>query len=141
MMLTHDLVAAVLAEHAASSDALGRGLSLAICDAQGFDLFAYRGAGAAWFTARVAASKARTAAVYDRTTVEFAAFRERVPEVVALGDEAIAFTPTGLGGGVPVRRDGRVLAGVGISGATPEQDAEVAERIAAILAAAPEESR
>ncbi len=40
-----------------------------------------------------------------------------------------------FGGGIPVRRDGRVIGAVGISGGSPDQDDEIAEAVVAHLEA------
>lgn len=133
-MLTTETLIAILAEQTAAGEAIGRPLTVFLCDPQGHELFLHRAAGARWFTAKVAAAKARTAVSFGMSTEEFAAFRDRAPEVITEAAKHLTFTPTGLGGGLVVRDGDTVVAGLGVSGATAEQDAEVAGRIAAILA-------
>jgi glc operon protein GlcG len=70
---------------------------------------------------RLAQQKARTSARFRMTTAEF---EERVQKgrlTLMSSDEVIA-----IGGGVPIIEGGRVIGGLGISGATAVQDAAIA---------------
>ena len=83
--------------------------------------------------ANMSIGKARTAALFRRPT---RAFEELInkgrTEMTALND----FTP--LQGGVPVTLDGRIVGGVGVSGAaSAQQDEDLALAGAAVVAAAP----
>ena len=115
-------VAAAL-EHAAG---IGVEVSVALVDVAGFDLVVVRGDGAPGYTAGIARRKAATAAAFRRPTAELRDLQERRPEVIELAGEQLRFRPTTLGGGLPVRLDGEVVGGIGVSGATPEQDTECA---------------
>ena len=114
---------------------IGVQVSVALVDVTGFDLVVVRGDGAPGFTAGIARRKAATAAAFDRPTAELRELKERRPEVLELAGEQLRFRPTTLGGGVPVRVDGEVVGGIGVSGATPEQDTECAAAALAALGA------
>ncbi|MGY1815719.1 GlcG/HbpS family heme-binding protein [Blastococcus sp. SYSU D00820] len=111
-------VDAALAEAARS----GLGVSLAVVDGLGHDLVVVRGDGAAWFTAGIARSKARTAVAFGRPSADVSGLREAYPDVFDLAAEQLPFRPTTLPGGLPIVIGGRPVAAVGVSGATPEED-------------------
>ncbi|HLM03864.1 MAG TPA: heme-binding protein [Blastococcus sp.] len=114
---------------------LGVQVSVALVDVSGFDLVVVRGDGAPGFTAGIARRKAATAAAFRRPTAELRELQERRPEVLELAGEQLRFRPTTLGGGLPVRLDGEVVGGIGVSGATPEQDTECASAALTALGA------
>ncbi|MGY1838344.1 MULTISPECIES: GlcG/HbpS family heme-binding protein [unclassified Modestobacter] len=116
----------------AHAEEIGVQVSVALVDVAGFDLVVIRAPGAPGFTAGLARRKAATAAAFRRPTAELREIHERRPEVIELAGEQLGFRPTTLGGGLPWRVDGEVVGGIGVSGATPEQDTECA---AAALAA------
>jgi uncharacterized protein GlcG (DUF336 family) len=124
--------AAVVAalEHARGIDVQ---VSVALVDLAGHELVVIRGDGAPGFTAGIARRKAATAAAFRRPTAELREINERRPEVLEVAGEQLGFRPTTLGGGLPWRQDGTVVGGVGVSGATPEQDAECAQAALAAL--------
>ena len=117
---------------AAVAAALGRAaeiglqVSVAVVDVAGLDLVVVRQDGAPGFTAGIARRKAATAAAFRRPTAELRELDERRPEVIELAGEQLRFRPTTLGGGLPVVLDGEVVGGIGVSGATPEEDTECA---------------
>jgi|tagenome__1003787_1003787.scaffolds.fasta_scaffold20970582_3 glc operon protein GlcG len=105
---------------------IGVQVSVALVDVAGFDLVVVRGDGTPGFTAGIARRKAATAAAFRRPTAELRELEDRRPEVIELAGEQLRFRPTTLGGGLPVRLNGDVIGGIGVSGATPEQDTECA---------------
>jgi len=122
------------AAHAAAAEA-GKSISVAVVDAAGRDVLVERSAGASWFTADVARSKAATAAALGRPSVALTGLREAYPELVTLIDGQLPRPLTSLPGGVPVLVDGVLVGAVAVSGATPEQDVVCAEAAAAALPA------
>jgi glc operon protein GlcG len=77
----------------------------------------------------VAAEKARTAAVFQRPTVDF-------ENAIKGGREALlgVSVMTPLQGGVPIRKGGEVVGAVGVSGAaSAQQDEEIATAAAAAV--------
>jgi glc operon protein GlcG len=116
-----------------AATALGVRVSVAVVDERGHDVVVQRMDGAAWFTAGIARSKAQTSAAFATPSGQLEALQEAYPEVYELAAAQLAFRPTTLPGGITVTRDGVVVAAIGVSGATPEQDVELAQRAEAVL--------
>jgi glc operon protein GlcG len=124
-------------EHAAAQSLR---ISLSIVNASGHEVLSLRSDGASWFTVEVARSKARTAAAMRRETEKLGALKENYPELLALIDGQLPFTPTTMAGGIPLWEHGTADAGgglrgslrggIGVSGASPEQDAACARAAA-----------
>jgi uncharacterized protein GlcG (DUF336 family) len=121
------LVQAVVAE------AARQGLRIAVCacDAQGHDLVTLRMDAVTPPILGFARDKAYTAATMRRST---AAFAERMGSSPSLS-LGLSTRPRLLpwGGGVPVVMDGRVIGGLGVSGATDAEDIACAEAALATL--------
>ncbi|MFM6851894.1 MAG: GlcG/HbpS family heme-binding protein [Terrabacter sp.] len=109
-------------------------VSVAVVDERGFDLLVVRGDGASWFTPEVARTKARTAAAFGRPSESLLELRAAHPDLFVLLGVELPFSPTPLPGGVPVQLDDRLVGGLGVSGASPAQDAQLA--VAAVSALA-----
>jgi uncharacterized protein GlcG (DUF336 family) len=107
--------------------------NIAVVDAGGHLIAHVRMDGARRAGAQIAIDKAWTAAVCEAATADFAV--TAAPGGPLYGLEA---THGGrlviIGGGVPLRRDGVVVGGIGVSGGTADQDVAVAEAGAAALA-------
>ncbi|MBK9739954.1 MAG: heme-binding protein [Actinobacteria bacterium] len=97
-------------------------VSCSVVDARGIEIITMRMDGAPWFTPDVARTKARTAAVMRQSTADLARLKEAYPDLISLIDDQLPFTATTLPGGVVVERDNRVVGGVGVSGAHPDED-------------------
>jgi uncharacterized protein GlcG (DUF336 family) len=102
-------------------------VSVAVVDERGFDLLVVRGDGASWFTPEVARTKARTAAAFARPSESLSELRAAHPDLFVLLGEGLPFSPTPLPGGQPVRQGDRLIGGLGVSGASPDQDVRLAE--------------
>lgn len=94
---------------------------LVIVDGSGEVLAEFRMVGAKFLSRRSALAKALTAA-------SIGAASDVIPEAVrpaiaAATDGAV----TGLGGGLPIIKDGHILGGIGIGSGKPEQDLAVAQ--------------
>lgn len=104
---------------------------IALSDAQGELVALQRSPGTPGRTVHIAIAKAYTAA---RMGIGTAAFKQRLlSEQQTLAD----FMDTGftsLPGGLPIKSDAAVVAAVGISGRSPEQDAQLAEVFLSVLA-------
>ena len=73
-------------------------------------------------SARIAVDKASAAAMYRRTTRQFAeAINKSGPAVMTL--PGVVASP----GGLPIMRDGKVIGGLGVSGMTGDQDEQCAK--------------
>jgi len=124
--------AAVAAGTRAAQD-LGVVVAIAVVDPGGQDVAFAAMDGAALLVRGVARDKAWTAVAFGRPTDWWAELLAASPELAALGkNNRLMPVP----GGVPVLVDSAVAGGIGVSGATAEQDAEIA---AAALAALTEE--
>lgn len=130
--LTH---AQFLLEKAVSlAEELGRAISVSIVDAAGVEVAGIRMDGASWFTLGVARDKAQTAAVFGRQSAALQPLWTEHPTLVPLIEKQLAFHPTALAGGVPIADPGdgaRVIGAVGVAGALPELDLQIAETLAA----------
>ncbi len=107
------------------AESIGADVVIHVCDPAGDPLVVFRMDGSPKFSVVVAAKKAWTAAAAGVPTRAIAS--DFVPEpallfgVAANVDELIP-----VGGGVPVVVDGAIAGAVGVSGATEEQDHEIA---------------
>jgi glc operon protein GlcG len=131
----HEQAGAAVAAALAHAAEIGVRVSVAVVDAGGWDVLVARGDGTPVFTPGIARTKAATAVAFRRPSAELRQVRETRPEVLEVASEHLRFRPTDLGGGLPVWRDGEVVAGVGVSGATPEEDTACAEAAVAVLGA------
>ena len=113
--------AAILAAAAAESTRNAWRVSIALVDAGGHLLAFMRQTAATPLSAQIACAKARTAAMSGRDTAFFEDLvRQGKTGFLSVPDMAL------LEGGVPVLVAGRCVGGIGVSGATSEQDAQVA---------------
>src|SRR6266705_6587762 len=109
----------------------GAGPSIAVVDDGGYLLYFLRPEESFAAGANVSIGKARTSAIFKKTTKDFEdTINKGRFTMTALSD----FTP--LQGGVPIVHDGQVIGAIGCSGAkSAQQDEEVAEAGAAVFAA------
>ena len=106
----------------------GWNVSIAVVDAAGELLLFHRMDDAPLTSVAISQGKARTAARFRRPT-------KALEDAVAGGRVALlAFEGlVPVEGGVPVSAGGKVLGGIGVSGVTSQQDAQVAQAGAAAL--------
>ncbi|MGY1823975.1 heme-binding protein [Geodermatophilus sp. SYSU D00079] len=129
----HEQARAAVDAALAHAAGLGVRVSVAVVDGAGMEVVVSRADGAPGFTAGIARTKAATATAFRRPSGELREVEERRPEVLVVAGAQLGFRPTTLGGGLPVLRDGEVVGGVGVSGATPEEDTVCAEAALAAL--------
>lgn len=125
--------------HSVLESASLRGLrvSVAVVDPRGFDLIVVRGDGATWFTPEVARTKARTAASFGRPSASLVQMREAYSDLFDLVSATLPFSATTLPGGLPIEVDGQLIGGLGVSGAQPAEDVDLAQAaLVAVLGAA-----
>lgn len=105
-------------------------LSIAVVDDAGLLLHFARMDGVHAGTCDVAVAKARTAALFRKPTKVFA-------DALANGGQAILSLPNMLpfAGGIPLEVEAAVVGAIGVSGASPDLDAQVAAAGAAIFSA------
>ncbi len=115
------------------ADAEGIDVAVAVCDGNGDVLVLIRSSGAPGFSAELCAAKARTAARFDNST---AALEELWSERPVYAHSLIAQGGYFLGrGGVPLRAAGVGVGAVGVSGAMPGSEEELAVAAAEAFAA------
>jgi uncharacterized protein GlcG (DUF336 family) len=108
---------------------LGKALSFAVVDYGGFVVLIERMDGARPMTADIALSKAYSAAVMQRPTEMLENWRDADPvfftQVGRMGQRPIVATK----GGFTLKRDGAILGGIGVSGASPGEDQRICEEV------------
>ncbi len=110
----------------AKAGAMDKAVSIIVVDAAGIPVVLERVADPAAFTTVVAEGKACASAFMGRDSVELQGMAERFPSLVQgfamrLGGRFVA-----LQGGLVLRRGDAVEGAVGVSGATAEEDEEIA---------------
>lgn len=126
-----------LSEGVGKAEALGAAVCISICDAGGNQAALIRMPGAFLASTGIAMDKAYTAASFGLSTRDFSAMLEGEERGVRDG---LLRTPRvcEVPGGVPIRRDGALVGGVGVSGGSAAQDEEIAAACLEIFGAAGE---
>ncbi len=120
--ITRAAAVALIEAARAAAEEIGIAAAVAVTDAAG-NLTAFeRMDGAPFLTVEVAVDKAWTAASYGNATHLWNAYL-RDPEVAPLGHISRLMA---VGGGFPVREDGKVIGGIGVSGGNVSQDQQAA---------------
>lgn len=131
-VLTSDDAVKALAAAQALATEKGWAVSIAVCDDGGHLLAFVRMPGASTVSARIAQSKARTAAEFRRDS-------KNIEDTINGGRMAFLSVPGldgMLEGGVPVMVGGQCAGAVGVSGVKPSEDVMVASAgVEAMLAA------
>jgi len=101
---------------------LGFSVTIAVVDEAGHLVAAHRMDGAFWVTPEIARAKANASVAFRATTQEleerFATRQLFAGSVAALGAYQFVFGK----GGVPIVEDGRIIGGIGVSGAVPAEN-------------------
>ncbi len=120
--LTFDEALAIGQSATTAARAAGRPASIAVANREGRILVALRMDGTTFLNLEVAEQKATTAALLGAPTM-------LVQQAVDAGKASFLTVPgiSAIGGGVPVLRAGTVIGGVGVSGASAEQDEALAK--------------
>lgn len=120
-VLTLEAARAVLSGAEAEARAKGWPSAIAVTDAGGAVLAMVRMDGAGPAAAEIAPGKARTAAMFRRSTAMF--------EDAINGPRGAAATAgfVMMAGGLPLLVDGQTVGAVGVSADTPQHDAQIAE--------------
>jgi uncharacterized protein GlcG (DUF336 family) len=126
LALSLEMAERFIAAAKAKAQEQGWSMSLAVVDLAGDPVMLARMDGARWLTARVAVSKAFTAATFRRPSAEVEKLARDRPQlfdsIASLIDQPLLLA----GGGLPLIINGELLGGVGASGGTEEQDIECA---------------
>ena len=110
---------------------LGVAISVVVVDSGGALVSALRMDGAPWFTPDVARNKARTAVAFEADSADLLDWRSSRPGLLEQIDAQLPFLPATMPGGLVLRSGDQVIAGIGVSGARPEQDVQCARKGAA----------
>lgn len=112
---------------------IGKAMSIAVVDSGGYIVSILRMDGARPLTPKIALSKAYSAAAMQRPTKMLKDWSNSDPvffsQVATMGMEPIVATL----GGVTLKRGGQVVGAVGVSGGTPQEDQDIADKIVAEL--------
>jgi len=121
-VISLDTARTMLAAAEAEADRNGWPVAIAIVDAAGELIAFHKLDGTQAASIDIAIGKARTAARLRRPT-------KALEDAIGSGRMALAAVEgiTPLEGGIPITVDGQVIGAVGVSGATSQQDAQVAE--------------
>lgn len=119
--LNADLSTAIIAGAEEEAEALGVRVSIAVMDAGGHLLSFLRNSDAPWHTVDIAQDKAYTAVGFGMPTKMLGERIFSAPEAVG---QSLILRPRMLllGGGLPIHMNGVIVGGIGVSGATEEQD-------------------
>ena len=118
--------AAIIAAGMAAAQTQDCAATLAVVDQGGHLLALQRADGAPFGTVRFAERKAQTSAALGAPTSGLAGAVAAVPGLMSAAFDGIAF----VGGGVPLRRDGALIGGVGVAGGLGDQDERIAQAAA-----------
>ncbi|MCW5621465.1 MAG: heme-binding protein [Burkholderiales bacterium] len=94
---------------------------IAVVDDGGHLIYLQRMDGTQTGSIDVAIGKARTSTAFKRPTKVFDDLAKTRPSILSLGDLTL------LEGGVPIKAGEQVIGGIGVSGVTSQQDAQIAE--------------
>lgn len=98
---------------------------IAVCNSEGNPILAHVMDGAFLVSYELASSKAFSAVALNMTTEEIS--KLALPGEALYGIDRVNEKPiTIVGGGVPIKVNGKTIGGLGISGGTSEEDVEIA---------------
>lgn len=127
MALTLDDANTIIHNAHAKATGLGLAVTVAVVDEGGHLIALGRMDGATPLSPQIAEAKAVGAAVFHRDGGSIAQLAQDRPDFFKAVDRLVR-TPLIPGqGSVLIKRGGRIVGGVGVSGARPEQDLECAE--------------
>ena len=113
------------------SEKIGTGVTIAIADSGGALLYLQRFPDAILPSIEIAQNKAYTSAVLGMSTAEFGKIAQ--PGGSAFGINVTVPKLVIFGGGLPIIKDGVRLGGIGISGASAEEDEQIANAALSVL--------
>jgi uncharacterized protein GlcG (DUF336 family) len=125
----------VLEAARAKAAAMGKAVSVAIVDSAGVMVVFERLNNAPRMTAVIAEGKASASALTGRASGALAAMAQNYPHIAGSLATRLQGRFVPVAGGLPIVRDGEVLGAIGVSGASAEEDEEIAQAGAGALAA------
>jgi len=128
MSITFDQARTLADAALAHARELGVSVSVSVVNDRGHELVTLHMDGAMWPTPGIARTKAQTAAVFMRPTAVLAELTAKYPVIETQYQAQVGFPLNTLPGGLPIERDGVVVGGIGVSGASTAQDIACCER-------------
>ena len=127
MPLSLEEAGGVISRAQAKADELGVRVTVAVVDEGSLLIALARMDGAPPLSPQIAEAKAVGAAMWHRDGAQLAEVAKERPGLFSVADRMVRVPIVpGLGSAL-IKRDGRVLGAVGVSGAKPEQDLECAQ--------------
>lgn len=124
-MIRLETAVGLLSSAEAATRDMGLSMAFAVVDSAGHPVAMHRMDGAGFFTPRIAIAKAWTAVAFATETADLPERLAAAPYFV----QAMTSMTDGLfvagGGGAPIIVEGSMVGGIGASGGTAAQDAEV----------------
>jgi uncharacterized protein GlcG (DUF336 family) len=114
---------------------VGKAVSVAVVDAGGFPVSIRRSDGARPLTPDIARAKAYTAAVMERPGKMLKKWQESQPvffsQLSQLPGAAMPIMATE--GSLTIKKDGRIIGGLGVAGGTADEDQQIADEVLSSL--------
>lgn len=123
----------ILAASRAEAQKMGKPVTIVVVDATGTPVVLERLTGTAPMTAAVAEGKAAGSAFTGRDSVLLKAMAENNPAIAAGLAARLAGRFMPVQGAVVLKRAGEIMGAVGVSGATAEEDEQIARAGAAVV--------
>ena len=120
------------AAHARAKE-FNRPMSVAVVDESGRLVYYSRADGAGFFTFDTSRAKAMAAASFKRSTLDITEHKDLNPLLWYSLPSVVPAQALPSPGGLPLKRDGRIIGAIGIGGGSPEEDHECALAGAAVL--------
>lgn len=127
-------VASVMAAAKAEADKVGKGVTIIVLNGAGICLGLERVGEPGTFTSVVADGKANAAVMMGRDSSQLAGMVERAPAMVNAMIAKSGGRFVAVAGGVAIMQGGDVAGAVGVSGATADEDDQIAKAGAAAIA-------
>lgn len=127
-------VTSVLAAAKAEADKVGKGVTITVLNSAGVCLGLQRIGDPGTFTSVVADGKANAAVTMGRDSSQLAGMVERAPAMVNAMIARTGGRFVAVAGGVVIMQGGEVVGAVGVSGATADEDDQIAKAGAAAIA-------
>jgi uncharacterized protein GlcG (DUF336 family) len=125
-MLTLETARELIRAARKEADRIGKPMSVCLVDAAGYIISIDRMKGARPLTPPIALSKAYSAAIMQRPTVKLKGMAESEPslfsQISRMGHQPVVAAY----GGIPVKKNGEIIGGIGTSGGSGPEDEEVA---------------
>jgi uncharacterized protein GlcG (DUF336 family) len=124
--MTLELAEAVGKEALKKAEQIKRPMSVSVVDESGRLVFYSRMDGAGFFTFDTSRAKAMAAASFKRSTLEITQNKDLNPLLWYSLPSVVPAQALPSPGGLPIKKDGRVIGAIGLGGGSPEEDHDCA---------------